>query len=82
MTATPVMNPTIAEKRITTSVPIATEGVNSVHVWQLATQMPNSFGRKKSSRQGRRAGEVEFRGALSRPAPEETAKGDLSNYEV
>lgn len=52
-TANAVTNPTIAVRAFITSVPTATDRGYSDHVWQLATQTPNSSERKKFSRQGR-----------------------------
>ncbi len=56
ITATPVMNPMTADNAMITSVLTATDGENSDHVWQLATQMPKPSGRKKFSWQGKRFG--------------------------
>ncbi len=68
-TASPAMNPIIAERRITTSVPVTTDGVYCDHVWQLATQISNSSGRKKPFLQGGRA--LVFREDIPEP-PEDT----------
>ena len=64
MTARPEVNPIKADRRITTSVPVATDSENSDHVWQLATQKFESSGRKKSSLQGRGSGVLILRKAL------------------
>ncbi len=63
MTATPVMSPMTADNAMITSVLTATDGENSDHVWQLATQKPSSSEKKKSSRHERRFGLLVLRGA-------------------
>ncbi len=73
ITATPVMNPMTADNAMITSVLTATDGENSDHVWQLATQMLKPSGRKKFSWQGKRSGSpLLFREAIP-GSPEETA---------
>ena len=70
MTTSPEVNPIKADRRIITSVPVATDSENCDHVWQLATQKLELSGRKKSSLQGRKSVLV-LRGDVS-GSPEET----------
>lgn len=72
MTAIPVTNPMIADRATTTSVLISTDCENSDHVWQLAIQKGEPSGRKKSFRQSKTTGRLEFLGAVPR-SPEEAA---------
>ena len=75
--ATAAMKPMIAARRINTSVTITTDSVYCDHVWQLATHMSESSGRKKSSWQGR---VLIFSGATSEVSEGITIKEYLIHF--